>query len=318
MKSALYLSLLSIFLVPVQLCATIVRVDQWQRPDGTSIIILGDMHIDNSITSQQRNALLDHLRSNRNAQLIVEDDGLYRSHNNFLPTLVKEAQEKGIDALSIEFRELNESNKKHNLHYCNVLNEKSASIEAAIAAFNNKNISEDFKYAQSLLETLKESVEKDGKLPLLLHPQLDVVERGIFNYACLAAITNSSIQKKDIYICVGDIHADFLADRLKKLGYTPIFRKSGYTQYEWHALTRDLTRTGDNIPLWDFINKHALDLKDPLQSIKSNQEREAALQQELQEKAHQQKMKEAQLQAELNQNKSLLSRFFSWIVDASL
>ena len=316
MKLALFLSLAILSLIPAQLCATIVRVDQWQRPDGTSIIILGDMHIDNSITSQQRNALLDHLRSNRNAQLIVEDDGLYRSHNNFLPTLVKEAQEKGIDALSIEFREFNES-KKHNLHYCNVLNEKRASIEAAITALNNENISEDFKYAQSLLETLKESVEKDGKLPLLLHPQLDVVERGIFNYACLAAITNSSIQKKDIYICVGEFHAQFLTIRLEQLGYAPILRKSGYTENDWYALANDLDRTG-NKSLWDFINKHALDLKDPLQSIESNQEREAALQQELQEKAHQQKMKEAQLQAELNQNKSLLSRFFSWIVDASL
>lgn len=311
-----FLLSLALSLGSAPLLATIVRVDQWQRPNGTSIIILGDLHINSSITVQQRTALLDHLRNNRNTQLIVEDFGSYQSHNHFLPTLVKEAQEKGIDALSIEFRELNES-KKHNLHYCNVLNEKTVSIAATIAAFNNEYISEDFKNAQSLLETLKESVEKDGKLPTSLHRLLDVAERGIFNYTCLAAITNSSIQKKDIYICVGEFHAQFLTIRLEQLGYAPILRKSGYTQNDWYALANDLDRTG-NKSLWDFINKHALDLKDPLQSIKSNQEREAALQQELQEKAHQQKMKEAQLQAELNQNKSLLSRFFSWIVDASL
>jgi hypothetical protein len=42
MKSKLLLSLLTLSLLPAQLCATIVRAETWQRPNGTRIIILGD------------------------------------------------------------------------------------------------------------------------------------------------------------------------------------------------------------------------------------------------------------------------------------
>jgi len=42
MKSKLLLSLLTIFLVPAQLGATVVQAEVWQRPNGTRIVILGD------------------------------------------------------------------------------------------------------------------------------------------------------------------------------------------------------------------------------------------------------------------------------------
>ena len=74
MKSKLLLSLLALSCLPAQLCATIVRAEIWQRPNGTRIIILGDDIEECPAEQQQVIDCTNYLKSLKNSYVLKLTD----------------------------------------------------------------------------------------------------------------------------------------------------------------------------------------------------------------------------------------------------
>jgi|GEM_PF-5042077 hypothetical protein len=266
-KSKLILSLLTLALLPAQLCATVVSMTRYARPNGTFITLIGDMHMPYKPTErEQRTALIQHLRNNEKAYLIAEDslvhNGMSLEEFNkinasgcnaiFLPGLVQEAHSYGIQAMSCEFRK---NVNRYEFVDLLIANYRSMQLNPNSIADSFKK---DFEQLNDTLLKLQELATRLINMPgtqngtcfwgyeqcnasTLFDEELEDATSKLFNYTLIAQVFNDVLQDKDIYVCLGDKHIVFLENHFKMLGISPLF---SYTPYRDNIKKFDLGALG--------------------------------------------------------------------------
>ncbi len=206
-------SILWIFLViPSLLSATAVTLKKWIRPNGTRIVVIGDIHIQNEKEALQRAALLSHLTLQENVHLCVEDFGglIDLPYDDFLTGLSSNAFHAGISSSSLEFRCLDETDEK-------LADDKRCVMNHLLDVDNTIPFQDE-------LEEIRRQVS-NATNPRELK-RLAAIQAA--NFIFLSRILDAELEEKNIYVCVGDGHADFFARAFTELNYTENFSCGGY------------------------------------------------------------------------------------------
>ncbi len=200
MKEICISSILAILLaIPAFLSATVVRLVEWKRPNGTRIVVMYDIHMQSQKEKLQKSDLISHLQSQKNACLSVEDpreigaccpDGL-------ISGLVSFAREKNIQASSLEFRNFDFDKKNnHMTKYYSSLKDSDIPFKKEFKALGEK------------LKTIK--VHEDFSESIIK----------LADFVFLSRIMQDKFKDKNMYVVVGADHANFLARAFTQYNYT--------------------------------------------------------------------------------------------------
>lgn len=247
MKKHLSLLFLSILAIPGFLSATAVRLTEWERPNGTRIVIIGDCHVRTYQEALQPEDFIEHLKSQKNIYLCVEDGnevpGFFDyPQEGFLPGLVAYAKVNGIQASSIEYFRLPhmyflkkevalEKYKNYSSLGDLVINEEYLPLCKQMD--NNKNISFKIKQEFKNLGEKLQAVESFDEYCKVTKKIGDIAD-----YKFLCSILDAELDEKNIYVCLGERHAEFLERIFIQLNYTKILDIGDYnhdkvmTQYK--------------------------------------------------------------------------------------
>ncbi len=251
-KNKLLLSIITtICMIPAFISATAVRVGKWQRPNGTSIVVVSDVHFSSQKESVQREDFVAHLKGCSASHLLAEDPcelGIPKEYcpSAFIPGIVENVRSESIAAQSIEFRK----------GRCGLEREKIvAHIDFLLSKCSEigDHIPEQFRRLfDEISDQLRELKREcpDSKL-MPLQEQLEGLELNLTDFVFLSHIVNYSLQDKNIFVCVGGDHADFLGKAFDTLGYTHIKNVGDYNDED----------------LIEKIDKYALNLQDVLGTL---------------------------------------------------
>ena len=217
-----------LLVIPNLLSATAVTLKEWVRPNGTRIVIIGDIHIESEKENQQQDDLISYLKYTKNSHLLVEDPReLGYAPDGFISGLVSRAKQNGVEATSLEFRLISEN-----------IAESAQSLRNYLLHINNVPFqTECQKLCDQMLKIKTYSDLMDLMLPI-----------GDFGF--LSKIMSDSLKEKDLYVCVGDAHADFFVRAFTDLNYTQGLYYGGYDEQDLLSSFSDCKNK---------IDKYALD-----------------------------------------------------------
>ncbi len=251
MKKSLLAIVSILSMIPMFVSATAVRVGKWQRPNGNSIVVVSDVHFPCQKESTQREDFIAHLRARHSSHLLAEDPcqlGIPAEilPSAFIPGIVERAWSESITAQSIEFR----------LGRCDLVREKLvAHIDFLLSKCSEigDHIPAQFRQSfEEISDQLKELKRESSDKELMpLQGQLEGLELNLTDFVFLSHIVNYSLQDKNIFVCVGGDHADFLGKAFDTLGYTHIKNVGDYNDED----------------LIENIDKYALNIQEVLGTL---------------------------------------------------
>ena len=258
MKSKLLLSLLALSCLPAQLCATIIRAEVWQRPNGTRVIILGDTAKSTKAEEEQIIACVTHLKHQKNkahvfiphfyqeplAALAMETINLEAKSTPscFDPSRVIDDVHYGVCENRIPYTMLdlftNASFNKNEINlklFAQTLldNSKKIAIPAALQpayAEHLKEVQDNLPLLPGAL-ALEDNDEDYATNPTTLPQWLDDQNCemvfsvllnhsiGLFSTTLAAHIADPSLAQKDIYIISQEVCITMMKKHLTALGY---------------------------------------------------------------------------------------------------
>jgi len=265
MKKQLSLLFLSMLAIPGFLSATVVRLTEWERPNGTRVVVIGDHHIQTQKEVSQRKNLITYLKSQKNTYLCVEDArGLGGgAPDGFIQGLVSYANEQGIQSRNLEFRYLPLLLDKDSLSE----EEKLHSLKELFMKHYSELIKQDMPFKNELEEI---GNQLSGFYYTCIELQI-TIGNPLANFEFLYRIMSDELKKKNIYVCVGSAHAEFFARVFTQLNYTKKldignFKDEIVNQYDdifadifmKEGLAQAVAKMSQD------LEEHALDLKDAL------------------------------------------------------
>lgn len=287
MKSALYLSLLSLFLVPAQLAATVVRVNVWQRPNGTCVTIVGNETGSSDVETQQTLDFIQYAK-NTNAHVLA---GIVYGYSqpvstDFVARVATMVRSNGInnDIFNLDAASAHDDSNLDQklLNRAKTALQEAAKIEKSLP----KNFKNDFKKLQlSLAACIKQMTnafkrpdhKQDPVKNFMLLNMAGSLYESLLTYTLIARIASPALNQKATAVCIENDHVALLEAALKKLGYTRISTRGSYVKEDADALyakesaANIPSETESNLPqdnrdplAQSIMNRYALNLKETL------------------------------------------------------
>lgn len=290
MKSKLFLSLLALSLLPTQLCATIVKAEIWQRPNGTRVIVLGTGLQESSAAKQQVTDCLDCLKSLKNPYVLIGNPYSYdESIENamvIIPAVADMVRKNGIshDVATIfhpkDFESINDDNimplaKKFLAEALRLKNTMPASLKRHYTILL-ASLALTIKQLPSVVQmpSLDFNNSTEGKPHRYdaLASIYTMIHEGEFLFSYMLASYVERQAAKESCVLLDESIMDAFAEALKMIGYARITTFGTYTEdavqemYEQKRHTHDThneSSCAEENPIMDAVMNHfALNLKD--------------------------------------------------------
>lgn len=238
MKSKLLVSLLTLSLLPAQLCATIVNLEVWQRPNGSRIIVLGDDSAQCPAEKQQAIDCINYLKSLTNPYLLRVRDAASKFaseiSNANIPHDVVTFVPDNLNDGDINITPLAHQFLTKARLYEPIPTKLSIRYNALLASFEaHTNALRPIELVPSNPDDFCLQCNPHVCLPSTINPMLDIAQ-SLFTYMLASRLEHKAA--KQSFVLLESSMMNALAQPLQTLGYTRIATFGTFTQEAANAL----------------------------------------------------------------------------------